>query len=271
MIVILGAFGKTGRATAAFLESTGKCRVRRVTRDGARVASYPEVVRARLSDDVELASALTGAQAVYSLLPDDLGARAFRAERRAMAEAMARAIARQGVPRVVLLSSAAAALGENAQNGLGADLAYFERIVRSAAAQVTVLRASYFQDNLTQVLASAARDGNFPSFFASRETPIPTIATKDVGQLAAEISQERRNKFGLAVKLPVTQRARTRATSPSPSSGLLPTSSRSREPQAGRRVSAIGEGCSTWWRCGSKTRTWSKCSTPPKWPTTGAP
>jgi len=190
MIVILGAFGKTGRAAAARLESAGKYRVRRVTRDGARASAAPEVVRARLSDDVELGSALRGAQAVYALLPDDLGARAFRAERRAMAEAMTRAIAREAVPRVVLLSSAAAALGEGAKNGLGADLAYLERLVQSAAAQVTILRASYFQDNVTQVLASAAQDGLFPSFFASRDAPIPTIAAKDVGQFAAEILLE---------------------------------------------------------------------------------
>jgi NAD(P)H dehydrogenase (quinone) len=190
MIVVLGAFGRTGRAAAALLESQGKRLVRRVTRSGARVASGREVVRACLADEAELGRALRGADALYAILPDDLSAQAFRAERRAMVEAMTRAIAREGIGRVVLVSSVAAALGERGRNGLGADLAYFERLVQGATASVSILRASYFQDNLVQVLPSAARDGMFPSFFAAREAAIPTIAAEDVGKFAAQLLLE---------------------------------------------------------------------------------
>src|SRR6188768_4145470 len=115
MIVVFGAFGKTGRVAAELLEAEGKSPVRRVTRDHSRTPAVAghEVVRARLSDDAELARALKGAAAVYAMLPDDFSAKSFRAERRGMAEAMSRAILRERVPRVVLLSSAAAALGED--------------------------------------------------------------------------------------------------------------------------------------------------------------
>ena len=191
MIVILGAFGRTGRVTAALLQSAGRT-VRRVTRSSAAAPGTlgHEVVQARLADEAALGRALSGAHAVYALLPDDLRAESFRAERRAMAEAMAKAIERERVPRVVLLSSAAAALGEEGHNGLGADLAYFERLIWNTPAVVSVLRASYFQDNLLEALPGATRDGIYPNFFASREHAIPTIATVDVGRIAAQLLLE---------------------------------------------------------------------------------
>jgi NAD(P)H dehydrogenase (quinone) len=192
MIAILGAFGRTGRVAGALLESNGASLVRRVTRSRAHAetAGAREVVQARLSDDAELGRALHGARAVYAMLPDDLGAESFRAERRAMAEAMTRAIRRAGVERVVLLSSLAAALGEHGRNGFGADLAYFERLLAEAATGLTILRASYFQDNLIQILPSAARDRIYPNLFASRDTLISTIATQDVGEFAAQVLLE---------------------------------------------------------------------------------
>lgn len=191
MIVVLGAFGRTGRVTAGLLELAG-CAVRRVTRSAASSSGAPaqEVCRARLSDELEVCRALKGARAVYAMLPDDLRAESFRAERRNMAETITRAIRRERVPRVVLLSSAAAALGEHGHNGLGAELAYFERLVLDTTATVSVLRASYFQDNLASVLESAAQAGQYLNFFASRETAIATIATLDVGKLAAQVLLE---------------------------------------------------------------------------------
>jgi uncharacterized protein YbjT (DUF2867 family) len=181
---------------AALLEQQGRA-VRRVSRSAQPRRHGPpaaargesqlagELAVARLDDKAELGAALTGADAVYAILPDDLQCERFHAQRRAMAEAMTRAIARERVPRVVLLSSAAAALGERAGNGFGADLAYFERLLLETGAKLTILRASYFQDNLAALLPSAAQDGVYPSFFDSRERPITTIAARDVGAFAA--------------------------------------------------------------------------------------
>jgi len=143
-----------------------------------------EVARARLSDDVELGRAVKGAQALYAILPDDFRAEAFHASRRAMAEAMTRAIRREGVGRVVLVSSAAAVLGEGG-NGFGAVLAYFERLLSDTNAAVTILRASYFQDNALMALPPAQQDGVYPNFFATRDRPLTTVAACDVGKIAA--------------------------------------------------------------------------------------
>jgi NAD(P)H dehydrogenase (quinone) len=183
MNVVFGAFGRTGRHVASSLERVGQP-VRRVTRSAPR-AHAGEVAVARLTHEAELGAALRGARAVYAILPDDLRAARFRAERRAMAEALTRAIVRENVPRVVLLSSAVAALGERGQNGFGVELAYFERLLLETRANLTILRASYFQDNVAEMLPRAAQDGVYPNFFASRERLIPTIAASDVGAIAA--------------------------------------------------------------------------------------
>jgi NAD(P)H dehydrogenase (quinone) len=191
MIVVLGASGRTGRIVAAQSRAEGRCPVRMVTRHpsraraGAGVVGGVEVALATRFDDGELARVMKGARALYAILPDDLTALHFHAERRAMAEAMARAIQRERVPRVVLLSSRAAALGERGQNGLGADLAYLERLVLETSATVTILRASYFQDNVTALLPLAEREGIYPDFLPPGSPALVTIAASDVGTFAA--------------------------------------------------------------------------------------
>jgi uncharacterized protein YbjT (DUF2867 family) len=186
MIVVLGAFGRTGRVVAALARNQGGQPVRLVSRDAAQKLAVPgaELAVANLSDDAALGRAFRGACAVYAILPDDLRAARFHAERRAMAEAIARALENERVRRVVLLSSLAAGLGEHGNNGFAADLAYFERLIQETNADVTILRACYFQDNVAETLPIAARDGAYPSFFP-RGTEITTIAARDVGALAA--------------------------------------------------------------------------------------
>ena len=185
MIVVLGAFGKTGRIVAERVNK--RHHVRLVTRQPGRRSNEAgmEVVQASLADEIVLGRALKGATALYALLPDDWQAQHFHAERRAMAENIARAIQRERVGRVVLLSSVTAALGERGANGFGADLAYFERLVSDTDAVVTVLRASYFQDNVLEAVPAAEREGVYVNLLPSRETSIVTIASTDVGAFAA--------------------------------------------------------------------------------------
>ena len=183
MIVVLGAFGKTGRVVVARLREAGQG-VRAVTHDPRR-AAQPGVALADLSDAVALERVMSDAQAVYAVLPDDLSAARFHAERRARVDALVRAVERTAVPRVVLISSALAALGEGPGNGFGAELAYCERRLLETNATLTVLRACYFQDNLRQILPLARQEGIYPCFFGSPEQRIATVAASDVGALAA--------------------------------------------------------------------------------------
>ena len=57
--------------------------------------------------------------------------------------------------------------------------------MRATDSIVTVIRASYFQENVLAALPAAERDGIYPSFFPSAEVAFPTVATQDVGRLAA--------------------------------------------------------------------------------------
>ncbi len=185
MIVVLGASGKTGRVVAERVKQVE--RVRSVTRQAGRLdpESGVEIAIADLADEAALSSALRGARALFALLPDDLTAENFHAERRKMAENIARAVRREQVPRVVLLSSTTAGLGERAGNGFGADLAYFERLLSDTNAVLTVLRASYFQDNVLAAVPAAEGDGVYINLMPSRETQWATIASADIGAFAA--------------------------------------------------------------------------------------
>jgi uncharacterized protein YbjT (DUF2867 family) len=60
-----------------------------------------------------------------------------------------------------------------------------EEAIVPAARGVTVLRAAYFLENWATVLGSARDNGVLPSFLTV-DRKIPTVATKDVGRVAAE-------------------------------------------------------------------------------------
>ena len=89
-----------------------------------------------------------------------------------------------GVPHVVLLSS----VGADLPSGTGPvrGLYYLEEALRKTGAKVTAIRAAYFQENVGQVLEPARKQGIFPNFTPSADFPMPMIATRDIGLLAAE-------------------------------------------------------------------------------------
>lgn len=185
MIVVLGASGRTGRCVARLVRR-GPERVRLVTRRTLMAADDGDVetLHARMNDRDELRRALRGARAVYALLPDDLGAQHFHAERRAFVEALASALRAEAVEHVVALSSRAAALGEDAESGFGKELALFERRLSESVPALTLLRACYFQDNVVQAVAMATRDGVYLNCFPSTAR-VDTVAACDVAAVAA--------------------------------------------------------------------------------------
>lgn len=164
MITVMGASGRTGRSVAAGLRARG-VEVRGVARGDVLERSF------------------AFADAAYVILPDDLRAPRFHADRRRMADAIAEAVRQARVPRVVLVSSAVASLGPDTRS-FGADLAYLEALLLQTSAVVTVLRAAYFQDNVVTALPSAQRDGVYPSLFRSAAAPVRMVAASDVGAVA---------------------------------------------------------------------------------------
>jgi uncharacterized protein YbjT (DUF2867 family) len=85
----------------------------------------------------------------------------------------------------VFLSSVPASLAEG--NGPAKDLHYLEHALRTTGERLSILRACWFQENVGAVLGPASAAGIYPNFLASADLPVPTIATRDVGRVAASL------------------------------------------------------------------------------------
>jgi uncharacterized protein YbjT (DUF2867 family) len=188
MFVISGASGRTGRVVAETLLEQGK-KVRVVARTsakaGALAARGAEVAVASLDDARALRRALEGATGFYAILPDDPSLQDFHGARRRMVDAMTTAVRASGVPYVVFLSQPAAMLPDG--NGPAQDLHYAENAFRTAAPKVSVIRASYFQENVLDAAYPARQEGIYPNFLPSADFAFPTVATRDIGALAARL------------------------------------------------------------------------------------
>jgi uncharacterized protein YbjT (DUF2867 family) len=188
MFVIAGASGRTGRVVAETLLEQGKkvrVVVRTATKGGALAARGAEVAVARLDDARALTRTLEGATGFYAILPDDPSLQDFHGARRRMVDAMATAVRASGVPHVVFLSQPAAVLPDG--NGPAQDLHYAENAFRAAAPKVSVIRASYFQENVLDAAYPAREEGIYPNFLPSADFALPTVATRDIGALAARL------------------------------------------------------------------------------------
>jgi uncharacterized protein YbjT (DUF2867 family) len=186
--VVAGVTGRVGRVVAAELLSHDQ-RVRGIARDAARAAEWAagggEAAVGLLEDAAFLERTLDGAAGFFALLPEDPFAPDFRGTRRAMADAIATAVRESHVPHVVVLSAVAASVAEG--NGPAQDLYYLERAVRKTAARVTVIRACWFQENVGAAMPAATQAGIYPNFMASPDVAFPTVATRDVGRIAAAL------------------------------------------------------------------------------------
>ena len=142
-----------------------------------------EVSVGSLDDQAFLTGALRGATGFFTLLPPNYQSPDFFATQRKTADAIGAAVKASGVPHVVMLSS----LGADQPAGTGPikGLHYLENALSATGAKVTSIRASSFQENVGLSLEPARKMGIFPSFLPS-DFPLPLIATKDIGALAAE-------------------------------------------------------------------------------------
>ena len=184
MFTIAGSTGRVGGAAARDLVGAGHA-VRLLVRDPARVAADlagGAVAQADLTDRAALAAALHGSRGCFLLLPFDPAGTGIADQQARMVDAVTGAVADAGVPHVVMLSS------------LGADSADGPRILRwlhaledgllSTAPVVSTLRCTHFQEKVGEVL-EAAHTGVYPVFGDNLDTPVPLVATCDVGVTVA--------------------------------------------------------------------------------------
>jgi uncharacterized protein YbjT (DUF2867 family) len=186
--VVAGVTGRVGSVVARELLAQ-QHRVIGIARVAGRGAAWAtgggEVAHGSLDDAEFLTRTLDGVDGFFALLPEDPFAADFHGARRAMADAMATAVRTSRVPQVVLLSAVAASLADG--NGPASDLHYLERALRTTGATLSIIRACWFQENVAAMLTPATAAGIYPNFMASADAPFPTIATRDVGRVAASL------------------------------------------------------------------------------------
>ncbi|MFC7037643.1 NAD(P)H-binding protein [Nonomuraea rubra] len=185
MYAITGVTGHVGGAAARALLAKGEP-VRAVVRDPAKGGPWSEagaeVFAADLGDRAALAEAFRGCRGAFVMLPTDPAA--DDTGHRALAASIAGAVRDSGVPHVVMLSSLGAELAEG--TGPVRWLHHLENLLRETGVLLTAVRSGHFQEKAEAVLDAARGAGVYPVFGDSADTPLPMIATRDVGRVAAE-------------------------------------------------------------------------------------
>lgn len=142
-----------------------------------------------IDDPSVLDRALQGADALFWLTPPAYARPDFIDWASRTAQAAANAVKSNGVKRVVLISSAGAQDGRVA-GPIGVLLAV-ETAFKESALNVTSLRAGFFMENFLNNVGTIAGTGTiFGPFLAAKA--IPMVATRDVGEKAAEVLRDMR-------------------------------------------------------------------------------
>lgn len=186
MYVVTGATGNTGHVVAEKLLAAGKS-VRVIGRDVTKlqplVHKGAEPILGSLDDPRTLAAALTGARAVYAMIPPDYATADPGGHQRRIAEALAGAVRETRIPHTVFLSSFGAQnrTGAGPVSGLGRAEELFEAI---PDVNVLFMRPAFFMENLYAALPMIKQ--GFIATPLLADLAFPWIATADVGQAVAD-------------------------------------------------------------------------------------
>jgi uncharacterized protein YbjT (DUF2867 family) len=192
MLAITGATGNTGRVVAEKLLAK-KQKVRVIGRDAGRLARFVELGAeafvANITDADALGKAFDGASGVYAMLPPNMTSTDPRGDQERASDALARALRQARVPYVVALSSMGADKSE--KTGPVAGLHIFEQKLEAIAGLNAIyLRAGYFMENLLPQV-EVIRNFGVVSGELRADLPVPMIATRDIGAVAAELLLKR--------------------------------------------------------------------------------
>lgn len=192
MITIMGASGHTGGPLARRLLESG-VEVRALGRSAAKLEPLAlagaDILTGDLTDADYLARAFDGADAIYTLLPDDFTSTEHRAWQDRIGEAVTKAIRSSGVGHVVFVSS----LGADLPEGTGLTEALHAHEVRMhtlVRVNVLILRNGWFFENFFGTLGLIKYQGINGGAIAG-DLPIPMIAARDISEVAAAALRER--------------------------------------------------------------------------------
>ena len=188
MFTVFGASGNTGSVVAKRLLDAGK-KVRLVVRDPNKVAALhsrgADVVTADVLDASAVKSALAGAEGAYLLIPPDPQSKDFVGRGRRIIDDYLAALTDTKVPHAVMLSS----VGAQKPSGTGpiVTVRYAETTLpKAGATKFTFVRAAYFMENILANAYPMKNDGVLPVFGGGETYPFPMVATRDIGDVAAD-------------------------------------------------------------------------------------
>jgi uncharacterized protein YbjT (DUF2867 family) len=185
--VITGATGNTGGVVAERLLAEGK-KVRVVGRDPKRLERFTqdgaEAFIADTTDAGALTEAFAGAKAVYAMIPPNNASPDVRAYQDSVSDALRAAIEKAGIKYAVVLSSVGA--GKSYGTGPVAGLHVLEKtLAGTPGLNALFLRAGYFMENLLPQAGVIKSVGSVAGPL-KEDLPLPMIATRDIGAVAAE-------------------------------------------------------------------------------------
>jgi uncharacterized protein YbjT (DUF2867 family) len=192
MYAIVGASGNTGSVVAERLLARGQ-KVRVIGRNPAHLGRLEslgaEVFTADVTDLAGLAQAFDGATGVYAMVPPNVASPDVRGYQERVSDAIAAAIEKAAVPKVVALSSVGADKPDKTGPVVG--LCHLEQKLDGIARLDAVyLRGGYFMENLLPQVGVIRNFGMIAGPLRA-DLPLPLIATRDIGAAAAELLRKR--------------------------------------------------------------------------------
>ncbi|MBY8877226.1 NAD(P)H-binding protein [Actinacidiphila acidipaludis] len=187
MIVVTTPTGQIGGELVRLLLEREE-RIRVVVRDPARlddaVRQRVEIVSGSHDDPAVLDRALSGAEALFWLVPPNPLAPSAEAHYVPFARAGAAAVARHDVGHVVGVSSAGHGWPEPA--GVLSAAFAMDAELRTSGAAYRALSMPFYMENLLRQRAPLSEHGAF-SLTCAGDAPLATIATRDVAAVAADL------------------------------------------------------------------------------------
>jgi len=187
MYVITGATGNTGSVAAEKLLASGT-KIRVIGRDAKRLERFSqegaEAVVADMTDAAALDKAFSGARAVYAVMPPNVSAPDVRAYQERVTDSLAAAIRNNGIAYAVALSST----GADKTYGTGPVMGVHgleKKLGMIDGLNSLSLRCGYFMENLLPQVGIIQSLG-FMAGPVRPDVPLPMIATRDIGEVAAE-------------------------------------------------------------------------------------
>ncbi len=188
MIAITGATGKTGEKLARLLLDKN-VKIRAVGRSLEKLSALrdkgAEVAVGDQADSSFLTKAFAGCESVYLLIPPKMDSPDVRKYYNIMGDAAIEAVRKNGVEKVVFLSSLGAELdaGTGPVVGLHDVEAKLEKLNETT---IAFLRAGYFMEN-TLMNASLIKTQGINGNSTPPDAPIAMVASHDIAKKAAEL------------------------------------------------------------------------------------